>query len=428
MPDLTPALLPHLQAHRLPNFDFGNEGIHPHYGGFSILNLPSSLCHLWGVPPLGKAPLLAPEILSPLGSSFRRVILVLMDALSLHRLQRWIAEGWTPIWEKLIEGGQLAPLTSITPSTTSAALACLWSGRSAAEHGIIGYELWLKEYGVVANAILHAPITFKNDIGSLEKAGFTPESFLGLPTLGTHLAAHGVKSYAFQHKAILHSGLSQMLFKDVETRAFNTPTDLWVNLRDFLNERPHERQFIWVYWGEVDHFSHFYGPDDERSAEEFIAFSAAMERLFLSRLNSPARRDTLLLLTADHGQITTRKDPHHDLRNHPDLTRRLHLLPTGENRLMYLFLKPGQSQAVLDYFKEKWPGQFEFIQPFSAVRAGLFGPGKPHPRLFDRLGDVIALARGDSYLWWANKDNPLIGRHGGLSPEEMLVPLLAVRL
>jgi hypothetical protein len=48
--------------------------------------------------------------------------------------------------------------------------------------------------------------------------------------------------------------------------------------------------------------------------------------------------------------------------------------------------------------------------------------------LFDRLGDVIALARGDSYLWWANKDNPLIGRHGGLSPEEMLVPLLAVRL
>jgi hypothetical protein len=31
-------------------------------------------------------------------------------------------------------------------------------------------------------------------------------------------------------------------------------------------------------------------------------------------------------------------------------------------------------------------------------------------------------------MWWANKENPLIGRHGGLSSEEMLVPLLAARL
>jgi len=62
------------------------------------------------------------------------------------------------------------------------------------------------------------------------------------------------------------------------------------------------------------------------------------------------------------------------------------------------------------------------------VQSGLFGPGKPHPQLLDRLGDLIVYGRGDTYLWWANKDNPLIGRHGGFSPEEMLVPFLAVNL
>ena len=35
-------------------------------------------------------------------------------------------------------------------------------------------------------------------------------------------------------------------------------------------------------------------------------------------------------------------------------------------------------------------------------------------------------AHNDAYLWWADKENPLVGRHGGLSAEEMIVPLLSV--
>jgi len=57
--------------------------------------------------------------------------------------------GFNPVWKRLEQQGLLAPLTSIVPSTTAAALTSLWTGRSAAEHGIAGYELWLKEYGIV---------------------------------------------------------------------------------------------------------------------------------------------------------------------------------------------------------------------------------------------------------------------------------------
>ena len=120
--------------------------------------------------------------------------------------------------------------------------------------------------------------------------------------------------------------------------------------------------------------------------------------------------------------------PHYDLRNHPSLVRRLHILPTGENRLMYLYLRPGQGEAVREYIERTWPNQFVFLDPAFAVSAGLLGPGKPHPRLHDRLGDLLVLARGNAYMWWANKDDHLYGRHGGLSPDEMLVPFLAVRL
>lgn len=425
--DLTPAFLPILRRHRLTGLELGDDFVYPAYTGQSILNLPASLCQLFGLPPIAADPLRT-EILDPLQGDVQRIILVLMDALALHRLQRWMADGSAPVWAELAQSGVLAPLTSITPSTTSAALTSLWTGRPASQHGILGYEMWLKEYGVVANTILHAPITYQNDTGSLAKAGFKPVEFMKLPTLGSHLARHGVRPFAFQHFTIARSGLSQMLLQDVDVHSFGTAAELWLNVRRLLESRPTERLYSWVYWSEVDHFSHLYGPDDERTQGEFSMFSAAMQRFFLERLPANLRQGTLLILAADHGQIATPPDPHYELRNHPSLARRLHIQPTGENRLMLLFVRPGQTESVREYLERTWPNQFAVLDAPYAAEAGLFGPGAPHPRLPDRLGEYVVAARGGAYLWWANKENVLLGRHGGLHPDEMLVPFLAARL
>jgi hypothetical protein len=427
MSDVTSEILPRIRAYHLPTLQLSPEFIHPDYAGGSILNLPSTICRTLGGEALATVPLRS-ELTVSTSTDIRRVILVLVDALSLHRLQRWMSDGTAPVWSRLAEQGKLTALTSITPSTTTAALTSLWTGRSPAEHGVVGYELWLKEYGVVSNMILHSPISFGNDAGSLTKAGFVPEQFLNLPTLGTHLASYGVRSYALQHRSIMHSGLSQMFFKDVNVHGFFTPGELWVNLRHLVEANPNMRQYFWVYTGQVDHFSHHYHPDDERTAAEFEEFSREFEHHFLTKLSPALRKGTLILLTADHGMIATEKSATYDLRNHPELTRLLHILPTGENRLMYLFIRPGQTDSVRSYFDQAWPGQFTFIDPAEAVARGLFGPGKPHPRLADRLGDLIVAARNAAYLWWADKENPLVGRHGGLSAEEMIVPLLSVEL
>src|SRR3990172_6835876 len=427
MPDFFSEQLRELREHRLAGLDLGSDFLYPRYEGRSILNIPATVCRLLGIPEMGAQPVEA-EPLYKLGEGVRRVIMILMDALALHRLQRWMSDGTASIWNALAQEGVLLPLPSIIPSTTSTALTSLWTGQSAAVHGILGYEMWLKEYGVVANTILHAPISFQDDVGSLAKAGFTPEGFMPLPTLGVHLAAHGVQAYAFQHRSIAHSGLSQMFLRAVNVRAFNTATDLWVNLRHLIETRRDERMYLWVYWSEVDHFSHLYGPDDERTAAEFGGFSDAFERNFLQRLGSAFRKDTLLVLLADHGQISTHPNPYYELSNHPSLLRRLHILPSGENRLAYLFLRPGQTEAAREYVERTWPNQFAWLESAYAVETGLFGPGETHPRLMDRLGEGILAARGDAFLWWSDKRDHLMGRHGGLHSEEMLVPFLAVRL
>jgi hypothetical protein len=436
MPDLTPTLLHRLQSYTLPGLPLSPDDgfMLPRYDGQSILNLPSTICTLLGAPPLGDAGSLIPEILIPLGDTgarpvYRRVVMVLMDALSLQRFRRWMIDGTVPLWARLVEDGFLAPLTSVVPSTTATALTTLWTGRSPAEHAVMGYEMWLKEYGLIANMITHSPMTYQGEVGSLAKAGFDPKQFLKPHvTLGSHLAQHGIRTFAFQPNSIARSGLSQMLFQDVEVQAFNAVSEMWVNVRLLLEGRPRDRLFAWVYWGLVDHLSHYYGPDDERPAAEFAAFTQALQHQFLSRLSMQARQDTLLILTADHGALATPKYLQAELNHYPDLMACLQMLPTGEGRLAYLYLHPDRHENLAQLIQHYWPDQFILFQPETLVKSGLFGPGEIHPRLYERVGDVIAVPKAPTYWWWANKENVLLGRHGGLSPEEMLVPLAGLRL
>lgn len=427
MPDLTQELIPTLKSYRLPGLDLGGDLVYPDYGGRSLLNVPSSICRWLGVPTLSAEPL-DPRYTQTLGSKYQNVILILIDALALETLITLVKSDSLPAWRKLAEKGILAPLTSIAPSTTASALTSLWTGAGVVAHGVVGYEMWMKEYGMVVNTILHAPMSFQGDAGSLRKAGFNPETFLESILLGTHLSNYGIQVNAFQHHSITHSGLSRMLLKDVSVNPFRTQSDLWVNTRRVFENDPNSKKFIWIYWGEVDYLSHNYGPNDDRTISELINFSTSFEYLFLNQLKPEFKGDTLLLMMADHGQIKTRPDRHYDLSNHPNLVRRLHMMPTGENRLAYLFLRPGQGEAVREYIARTWPGQFSFLDPIFAVESGLFGPGELHPRLFDRLGDLILVSKSEAFLWWSSKSDHLMGRHGGLSADEMLIPFIAADL
>ncbi|MBN2044373.1 MAG: alkaline phosphatase family protein [Anaerolineales bacterium] len=431
MSDQTDKILPRLQQTKVPGLNLPPELIHPQYGGYSILNIPNSICKLLGAPPKNRIPALDPEILDPLGENIQKVLVILMDALALHRLRNWIDEHPEIIWGKLVADGLLAPITSISPSTTSAAMTTYWTDTAPFAHGITGYEMWLKEYGMVVNSILHTPMSFKSGgAGILEKAGFSPEEFLPVSPLDIHLAQHGIESHVFQHYAIINSGLSQMFFREVTRHGIASAADLWHSILE-LWQKPASsgKTFAWAYWSNVDTLGHYHGPDDPRSASEFTSFSRNFAEIFLNQLSPDERKGTLVILTADHGQITTDKfDPHYELCNHPEFLNLLHIKPTGENRLAFLHTRPGQSAAVREYVDQTWPGQFTLLESQEAAEKGLFGPGTMHPDLPNRIGDLTAVAHRDAFWWWGDRPNPIVGRHGGLGAQEMLVPFLAARL
>jgi hypothetical protein len=413
-------------SQHLKDLDLGFGSLHPCYDGLSILNLPSSICAWLGAPPLSHAPLDLPQI-SQLAENVDQVIVVLVDALALHRFQDWLVHASGPA-SSLLDDGLLSTLSSVVPSTTSAALTTLWTGRSPAEHGIMGYEIFLKEFGLIANMINHSPAAFEGSAGLLYRAGFDPLTFLPVQTIGPHLQGHGIEPHAFLHYSLSGSGLSRMHYPGVNVHTFSSVPDLWIGVRQLAEQPLNSKRYLWVYYGGVDGLSHRYGPDSERARADFLALVSSMNQDFVQQLDPAIGKRTLFALLADHGQLTTRKDPNFELASHPNLARRLVMVPTGENRLAYLYPRPGQADAIEEYIERTWPGAFRVLNSGHALEAGLFGPGDPAAAVSDRLGERVVIALNDSYLWWAPKENPLIGRHGGLSEQEMLVPFFVRRL
>lgn len=424
MLNLQDQILPILQNYKIPGLETGSLTIHPHYEGYSLVNIPSSICKLFDIPHFGAQPL-HQNILSHLDHPYEHIVFLLADGLRFNHLQEALTRQ---PWADFAAPGLFSPLTSITPSTTSAALTTIWTGTHPSEHGILGYEVWLREYGVVANMIQHSAFSFAGDAGGLNRAGFDPTTFLPVPTFGPHLKQHGIQAYALQHGAIAHSGLSKMLFSGVNILPYRSNADLLVNLQQLLEKRKGKRTYAYVYWELIDSLSHLYGPNDIRNTLEFDLFSQGLMQM-LRTIQKQSSEKTLFILSADHGHIHTPILEHYNLTKRPKITQHLTMSPTGENRLPYLFPRAGHEEDLLSALNQAYDDEFLPVRSADAIQHGLFGKGNLHPFLADRLGDWILIPQKDAYLWWSlQKENPLLGRHGGLSPQEMLVPFFAIEL
>ena len=427
-----------LRTHRFPGLEeyLPEEFILPHYGGYSIANVPATVAALLGVElPDGAPPLPTHLWADPSGqasgrgmaSGVRRVVLVLLDAVGYLHLQRYLTEE-DSVFRHLAQAGRLVPLTSVFPSTTVAALTTLRTGRTPLGHGFLGTKLLLSEQGLLANMIKLAPAAHKRPEELLDW-GWKPEEFVTVPSLAQQLAAAGVQSVAHTYLPHLAGGLSRIFLRGMtEVQGYAGFSDLWINLRRTLIQRQNEPLFVSAYWGSTDTVAHLYGPEGEPFRAELRHLARALEEDFLAPLPAAAREGTLLIIIADHGQTATPPERAVRLSDHPALQQALLLPPAGEPRAAYIYVRPGQADGLRAYVAEHLSGRFLLLEMERAVTAGLFGPEQPTPELRARLGDFLLLARNDSRLIVEKKKVPIHGHHGSLTPEEMLVPLLMVRL
>jgi hypothetical protein len=183
------------------------------------------------------------------------------------------------------------------------------------------------------------------------------------------------------------------------------------------------RKFVYAYYPEFDTSSHRFGVSSVETAGVFAKVDEAFSDL-IARLSGT---DTAVLLTADHGFIDCPAQDALSMQDCPRLNALLARPLTGERRVAFCHVLPGR-QAEFHARASEWlDGKADVLPGSAPLDQGWFGGGDLHPEIGARAGDFVLLMR-DTYTvkdWLPGEPRHLhIGNHGGMSADEMFIPLV----
>ncbi|MCA1645940.1 MAG: alkaline phosphatase family protein [Chloroflexi bacterium] len=424
----------------LPSFALDGETyVRPDFAGRGLANVAPTVLRLLApsAAPL-DLPALDPDVLpESMTRGIKSVVLLVADGLGHVQLQREIAAGNAPNLGELIaqaDAGSAtiaySPLSSVFPTTTVAALGTLNSGVAPSQHGLLSYSLYLPEFDMLADMIRWGPLNRRVTFADPE-FGSEPETFFWAETMYARLHAAGVRrTFAVNPNYFGGSALTRMLHRGATYDGYVSTSSLDPIVSRLLAETD-ETTYIYAYWPTVDTVAHVVGPLTPEHSAEVAALDFQIGRL-LKHL--PRRDDTLLLLLADHGHIDSTPEQNVNLAEHLELMAMLRVPPAGERRAIFLYARPGADAQVVAYAHERLHEVATPMLRDEAVRLGLFGPGPLSARAAERIGDVLLFPRGNLQLVspvetadGTTAPRAFRGLHGGLTPDEALVPLLVVR-
>jgi hypothetical protein len=380
----------------------------PDYGGGSIANLMCSIAGAFGVP---RGP--CPPLRDALPALARRshLALIVVDGLGYRHLMRAAAAS------TLARHAQ-GSLTSVFPSTTASAITTFLTGVAPAEHGLTGWHVYLQEVDAIA-AVL--PFQLRGNDEPLERLGLRAADLSGHGAFADRIAA---TAHAVAPRKIVDSAFNTAHCGRAQRHGYGTLAELFQAVERCLRGDG-ERNYVYAYWPELDSIAHEHGIASRQAAEALRRFDEGFARL----LASLQGRDVGVLVTGDHGFIDAPAEKLLLVEQHPRLEAMLARPLWGERRVAYCHVKPERRAEFERYVRDELSAVVALHPSHELIDQGWFGPGAPHPRLASRTGDYTLVMRGDATIkdWLpGEKRYRHIGVHGGLSEDEMRVPLVVV--
>ena len=383
----------------------------PDYAGGSLVNLMASLIRARdGRSPHRTLAGLPPAALRP----YSKVVLLLLDGLGANQLHTLVTRGKG---RQFFARHPWQVITTACPATTAAVVTTLATGASPAEHAILGWHLNLPDLGMVGTLL---PFITRTDT-PIAPADFPLAHYLGIPA---PIATMRGRRVLISYDTIPVSRTSMAQPWWTERRSYQTLDGLQRQLRAFARSRG--TAYAYAYWPHYDTVCHRHGPEGRASARHLAELDA-----FLARVETAlAGTGTLLLVTADHGHMQT--STHVDLSRIPGFYDTLATLPSGDSRMVQCHVRSSRLKDFLRLTRSAPLRDACACVPAAAVlRSGILGPGKPHPALANRLGDyTLFAAPGTAFLYpaaMAKEKKPKAGTHGGLSADELRIPLYVIR-
>lgn len=309
-------------------------------------------------------------------------------------------------------------ITTVFPSTTATAITTFMTGLAPQQHGLTGWFTYFRELGSILTVLPVKPRFGGVSLGELN---------IDVPSLYGHIPVFDlldVDTYIVSPSNIAYSDYSLAHRGKARTIPYENLSECFAHTRDLINGSPNKK-YIYTYWPQFDGMAHEKGVGSKDTADHFREIDKAFRRF----INEIKGTDTLVIVTADHGIVDSGPDYCIELEDHPELVDMLTMPLSGERRMAYCYVESDRHEDFIDCLKNDFADQITVYPSKLLLKQNYYGLGPAHPHLHHRIGDYT-LAMNKNYTIMdtipGEKHFYHIGTHGGLSEDEMLVPLIIV--
>ncbi len=376
----------------LPNYDH------------SILNLITSILKYYNVETNHSSLKNLDEIFQ---KKYKNVIMLVLDGMGEHILNKISPQGY-------FNNHKLDCITSVYPSTTTAALTTYYSGNPPYESGWIAWSQYFKEYGRAVDMLSHME-SYKRD--SIKDANLNVfETIVNYKPIFERIeeASPNIKAYE-----LTPSYSDKRAKRSIRADSLD---EIIANI-EMLCKNPEEK-FIFAYSDNPDGLLHKYGTTSQE-AKEFIV--SAENKIANMCNNLP--EDTILIISADHGHRNIEKA--YTILDYPEIQECLILPASLESRFLSFWVKENMKKEFEERFKKAFGEEFLLLKKEELLEKHLLGYGEKHPKIDDFIGNYVAISIAGSMIrletFLAEGKKVKKSTHCGLTKEEMEVPMIVVK-
>ena len=324
--------------------------------------------------------------------TYKNVILLVLDGMGQAQLEDSLPE------RAFLRAHWRRSVSSVFPPTTVAAISAIETGLTPAETGWLGWCQWIAELGCVVDM-------FSGRDSQSE------DEYFHKPNPGP---AYLPKNYLWDD--ITRSGQAKgHCLMSFGPGRYKSPRDM---IRKLLRiGRLPGRQFTYCYNSEPDSTLHLHG-NGRKSRRKIRRLDRACARL------ARKMRDTLLIVTADHGHADVTN--YMAMEDHPALLDTLRCGADMEMRALGCRVKPGREADFVREARAAFGEDTAILSKGDMLRLKIFGnldEKQDYPRLPERMPDYLLLPPPGAEILRRGKTG-FRSSHGGNDPREMEVPVI----
>ena len=377
----------------------------PNYN-HSILGTITSILKYYKVDTKHKSSEKIDEILNE--KEYKNVIFLILDGLGEQILNKISLDG-------ILNKNRIDCVTSVYPSTTTAALTTYYSGCPPYETGWIAWSQYFKEYGRALDMFSHKESymgeTLKKPLIDVYKTIVNYESIFDK----IEKSSPDVKAYEIEPDYAERRAKRSLKANNID--------ELIMYIND-LCTMP-DRKFILAYSDNPDGLLHKYGT----TSEEVKNFVKETEEK-IEKMVKDFDNDTILIISADHGHKDI--DKAYSLNDFPEIRECLIMPESLESRSLTFWVKEDMKDVFVQRFNRIFKDEFwlmtkdEFLNKYHFL-----GYGDKHYKIEDFLGNYMALSVAGSIIrietFLAEGKPVKKSTHCGLTKDEMEVPVIVMK-